>query len=92
LECLKQAGFEAFPAAGADIIVNTDADNEYDATDMGRLVKPILDGEADIVIGDRQVGINIILSSRLFGERLHEVGFVGVVRPPVHFEKVVKPL
>lgn len=59
-----QAGIEASLAAGADVIVNTDADNQYDATDLGRLVKPILDGEADIVIGDRQVGKNINFSSR----------------------------
>lgn len=59
-----QTGIEASLAAGADVIVNTDADNQYDATDMGRLVKPILDGEADIVIGDRQVGKNSNFSSR----------------------------
>jgi len=40
---------------GADIIVNTDADNQYDADDIPKLIRPILDGTADIVIGDRQV-------------------------------------
>ena len=40
---------------GADIIVNTDADNQYDASDIPALVQPILDGSAEIVIGDRQV-------------------------------------
>lgn len=39
---------------GADIVVNTDGDNQYPQADIGRLVQPILDGQADIVIGDRQ--------------------------------------
>jgi glycosyltransferase involved in cell wall biosynthesis len=38
----------------ADIIVNTDADNQYNGHDIVKLVKPILRGEADIVVGDRQ--------------------------------------
>ncbi len=40
---------------GADIIVNTDADNQYCGGDIPRLVQPILEGKADIVIGDRQI-------------------------------------
>jgi glycosyltransferase involved in cell wall biosynthesis len=40
---------------GADVIVNTDADNQYDAGDIPVLVRPILDGEAQMVVGDRQV-------------------------------------
>ncbi len=40
---------------GADVIVNTDADNQYDARDIGKLVDPILEGEAQMVIGDRRV-------------------------------------
>jgi len=40
---------------GADVIVNTDADNQYDARDIPKLVAPILAGEAQMVIGDRQV-------------------------------------
>ncbi len=39
---------------GADIIVNTDADSQYDARDIPMLVRPILEGEAQLVIGDRQ--------------------------------------
>lgn len=42
-------------AVGADIIVNTDADNQYCAADIERLVKPILDRTADIVIGARPI-------------------------------------
>tara|TARA_B100000959_G_scaffold286698_1_gene366587 strand:- start:2052 stop:2999 length:948 start_codon:yes stop_codon:yes gene_type:complete len=40
---------------GADIIVNTDGDNQYNGNDISRLIKPILDSEAEIVIGDREV-------------------------------------
>jgi glycosyltransferase involved in cell wall biosynthesis len=40
---------------GADIIVNTDADNQYCGHDIPKLIGPILEGKADIVIGDRQV-------------------------------------
>ena len=49
-------GLEASLRAGADIIVNTDADNQYRGEDIGRLIQPILDGKADIVVGDRRVG------------------------------------
>jgi glycosyltransferase involved in cell wall biosynthesis len=49
------AGLEAALEAGADVIVNTDADNQYRGEDVGRLIQPILDGQADIVVGDRGV-------------------------------------
>jgi len=49
------AGVEASLAAGADIIVNTDADNQYCADDIPKLIQPILDGRAAIVIGARPV-------------------------------------
>ena len=49
------AGIQACVALGADIIVNTDADNQYHAGDIGKLVQPILDGQADIVIGARPI-------------------------------------
>ena len=45
-ECLKQ---------GADIIVNTDADDQYCGEDIAKLVEPILQGKADIVIGERPI-------------------------------------
>ena len=48
------AGIDHCLALGANIIVNTDGDNQYDGRDIPRLVRPILDGHADIVIGDRQ--------------------------------------
>lgn len=45
-ECLKQK---------ADVIVNTDADNQYEAEDIPKLTQPILDGSADYVIGERPI-------------------------------------
>ena len=50
-----QAGLDAALKLGADVIVNTDADNQYDANDIPVLVAPIVSGVADMVIGDRQV-------------------------------------
>jgi hypothetical protein len=50
------AGLDESVRQGADLIVNTDADNQYDAKDIPRLVAPLLAGRADIVVGDRQVG------------------------------------
>ncbi len=49
------AGLDACIRAGADIIVNTDADNQYRGSDIEKLVRPILDGEAEIVIGERPI-------------------------------------
>jgi len=49
------AGLEQSLQQGADIIVNTDADNQYNSNDIQHLIEPILCGEADIVIGDRGV-------------------------------------
>jgi glycosyltransferase involved in cell wall biosynthesis len=46
LECLR---------LGADVVVNTDADDQYEALDIPKLVQPVLAGEADYVIGDRSV-------------------------------------
>lgn len=49
------AGLDASLRLGADIIVNTDADNQYPAHELPRLLAPILAGEADMVVGDRGV-------------------------------------
>lgn len=49
------AGIQACVEHGADIIVNTDADNQYFAGDIIKLVQPILDGKAEIVIGERPI-------------------------------------
>ena len=49
-------GLDASLRLGADLIVNTDGDNQYEGADVPRLVAPILAGEADIVIGNRDPG------------------------------------
>lgn len=49
------AGIEASLKAGADIIVNTDADNQYRGEDIPKIIQPILDGNAEIVIGARPI-------------------------------------
>lgn len=48
-------GLEACLRLGADVIVNTDADNQYEAADIPKLTAPILAGEADMVIGARPI-------------------------------------
>ena len=48
-------GLDACLRLKADIIVNTDADNQYDARDIPNLVAPILEGKADVVIGERPI-------------------------------------
>jgi glycosyltransferase involved in cell wall biosynthesis len=50
------AGLRACIELGADVIVNTDADNQYDARDIPVLTSPILEGRADIVVGARPIG------------------------------------
>ncbi|ADU27911.1 glycosyltransferase family 2 protein [Ethanoligenens harbinense] len=49
------AGIDACLRLGADIIVNTDADNQYRGSDIARLIAPILRGESDIVVGCRPI-------------------------------------
>jgi glycosyltransferase involved in cell wall biosynthesis len=51
-----QAGLDTCLKLGADVIVNTDADNQYHGPDVARLVGPIVAGNADMVVGDREVG------------------------------------
>ena len=50
-----QAGLDAGLKLGADVIVNTDGDNQYAGEDIPKLLEPIVRGAADMVIGDRQV-------------------------------------
>jgi glycosyltransferase involved in cell wall biosynthesis len=50
-----QAGLDACLKLGADVIVNTDADNQYRGADIPKLLAPVLAGEADMVVGDRRV-------------------------------------
>jgi glycosyltransferase involved in cell wall biosynthesis len=56
------AGLEASLRYGADIIVNTDADNQYSSEDIPRLIEPILAGRAQIVVGDRGVATHLEFS------------------------------
>jgi glycosyltransferase involved in cell wall biosynthesis len=50
-----QAGLDACLKLGADVVVNTDADNQYRGADIPKLLGPILAGDADMVVGDRRV-------------------------------------
>jgi glycosyltransferase involved in cell wall biosynthesis len=67
-----QAGLDAALKLGADVIVNTDADNQYDADDIPLLVGPIIERRADMVIGDRRVD-QVAEFSRL-KKRLQRIG------------------
>ncbi len=73
-----QSGLDACLANGADIVVNTDADNQYDGRDIAALVQPIIEGRADIVIGDRQVRSNAHFSP--FKRALQAIGSAVVQR------------
>lgn len=53
-----RTGIDTCLANGADIIVNTDADGQYEGADIAALVAPVARGEADICVGDRSVGDN----------------------------------
>lgn len=66
------AGLEAALHAGADIIVNTDADNQYCGDDIVRLVQPILDRRADVVVGDR--GVKDLRAFSPLKRRLQQLG------------------
>ncbi|WP_322890901.1 MULTISPECIES: glycosyltransferase family 2 protein [unclassified Yoonia] len=57
-----QAGIENALRHGADIIVNTDGDHQYDSGSIADLVRPIIENKADIVLGDRQPGKNMAFS------------------------------
>jgi glycosyltransferase involved in cell wall biosynthesis len=73
-----QAGLDAGLKLGADVIVNTDADNQYCAGDIPALVAPIVRGEADMVVGDRNVmGIEHF---SFFKKRLQRFGSWAVRR------------
>jgi glycosyltransferase involved in cell wall biosynthesis len=55
LACVFMVGLDACLKLGADVIVNTDADNQYNAKDIPLLTKPILDKKADLVVGARPI-------------------------------------
>jgi glycosyltransferase involved in cell wall biosynthesis len=66
------AGLEASLRLGADIVVNTDADNQYFGADIERLITPILDGKADFVVGDR--GVATVAHFSPVKRRLQQLG------------------
>ncbi len=66
------AGLEASLGHGADIIVNTDADNQYVGEDIQRLVAPIVAGRAEIVVGDR--GVHAVAHFSPFKRTLQRLG------------------
>lgn len=66
------AGIDACLRLGADIIVNTDADNQYSGADIEKLVRPILEGRANMVIGSR--GIDNIRHFSPLKKRLQKIG------------------
>ncbi|VAV90253.1 Glycosyltransferase [hydrothermal vent metagenome] len=73
-----QSGINKALAEGADIIVNTDADNQYEGRDIAKLVQPVLVGEADIVVGDRGVRNNAHFGT--FKRLLQRLGSATVKR------------
>jgi len=66
------AGLNASLRLGADVIVNTDADNQYEAQDIPLLVAPILRGEAELVVGDR--GVATLQSFSPLKRKLQTIG------------------
>jgi glycosyltransferase involved in cell wall biosynthesis len=63
-------GIEAALGLAADVIVNTDGDNQYVGADVANLVSPILRGEADIVMGERPIaGMTEFSSAKKFLQR-----------------------
>jgi glycosyltransferase involved in cell wall biosynthesis len=71
-----QTGIQRALAEGADIIVNTDGDNQYNADDIEKLISPILARQADLVIGIRP--INEIDHFSWLKKKLHHVGSLAV--------------
>ncbi|MFZ2095868.1 MAG: glycosyltransferase family 2 protein [Anaerolineales bacterium] len=72
------SGLEACITHGADVIVNTDADNQYYAEDICLLTKPIVDGKAQIVVGDR--GVATLEDFSPFKRLLQRIGSWVVAR------------
>lgn len=66
------AGLEACLRLGADVVVNTDADNQYEAQDIQLLVKPIVQGQAELVVGDR--GVATLQSFSPIKRKLQTIG------------------
>jgi glycosyltransferase involved in cell wall biosynthesis len=77
-------GLQACLALGADIIVNTDADAQYDPREIAKLIGPIINGEADMVSGNRQVAsLDHMPTSKRYGNRLGSWMLRVVAESPV---------
>ncbi len=77
-------GIEECLRAGADIIVNIDGDNQYDAAEIPKLIEPLLRKEADIVIGDRRTSlIPSFTKSKKFFQRSGSALVAGLARLPI---------
>ena len=77
-------GMQAALALGADIVVNTDADGQYDGSEISRLIAPILAGQADMVSGNRQVrNLAHMPASKKYGNRLGSWMLRAVASSPV---------
>ncbi len=79
------AGIENSLIQGADIIVNTDGDNQYQGADIPKLIRPIIEGQADVVIGTRQ--IDEIKHFSFFKKQLQKLGsriIRKLSKAPVH--------
>lgn len=72
-----QRGLDHALSIGADILVNTDGDNQYAGQDIGKLIEPIVAGRADLVVGDRQTSTVAHFS---FGKKLLQKFGSAVVR------------
>ena len=72
------SGIETAIKLGADIIVNTDGDNQYRGEEISKLIRPILDGRAEIVIGDRKIAT--IKEFGFVKRHLHKLGNIIVRR------------
>jgi len=64
------AGLEAALQRGADVVVNTDADNQYRGADVEALVRPIVEGRADMVVGERPADSKAFSPAKRFLQRL----------------------
>jgi glycosyltransferase involved in cell wall biosynthesis len=102
-----RTGLDACLMLGADIIVNTDGDSQYAGADIPRLIQPILDGSADIVVGDREthnvphfsplkkrlqsLGSSVV--RRLSGTRVPDAvsGFRAISRPAALHLNIISP-
>jgi hypothetical protein len=77
-------GLQACLALGADIIVNTDADAQYDPLEISKLIEPIINGEADMVSGNRQVEtLEHMPLSKKYGNRVGSWMLRVVAESPV---------